>query len=182
MRLGDKADEGGDIVSGLLKSDLLLVMDHSLASSWNDAVEEGTKQGVVAGALLRVIHDMRAADVEEPSLNKAVKIYMDFALGRKYGQTEKPLPYSRQTILNCWYASRSVAHYWAALEYAKTQNSPYEGPREEIFRSRNDFQKFILIAGHMAKFAAEFVPKRAKPPHPLVPIKEQVREGLAGPV
>lgn len=178
IRLRDKVDESGNTVSGVLKSDLLLAIDHSIASTWNGAVEDGVRRGVVAGALLRVIHDMKATGVKEPSINKAVQTYQEFALGKKYGQTEKPLPYSKQTILNCWTSSKAVAHYWAALEYAKTANSPYEGPSKDIFRSRKDFQQFIVIANHLANFAADFVPKRAKPPHPLVPIDEQVRAGL----
>lgn len=170
--------EQGDTISGIAKNDLLLVMSIAVAVDWDSKIDLGVQQGSVAGALLGLVHDQYATGANEPSINKAVAIYQDFALGKRYGLTEKPLPYSRQTILSCWYTARPVAHYWAALELAKTESSPYAVPRDRIFHSPPDFCLFVEQSRIYADFAKNFIPKRSKPPLPLVTPQEQVRVGL----
>lgn len=134
---------------------------------------ESTKRGTVAGDLLGLIYEMHVRGVMEPSFGKAIKRYKEFALGLKYGDGDA-LKYSEQTLRNYFNEFANVAHFWAAFRlnqgpYAFTEDS------REVFHVETSFLKFLGVSKSIGSFAASFIPKRTKPPHPVIDQAQIVR-------
>lgn len=127
---------------------------------------EATKRGTVAGDLLALIYVMEAQNVNEPSFGKAVEHYKGFALGLKYGDGEA-LKYSEQTLRNYFDEFASVAHLWAAFRLNQGPYAYTEDPRS-VFHSPSDLLTFLGIAKDVGRFAESFIPKRTKPPRPVI--------------
>ena len=127
---------------------------------------EATKRGTVAGDLLALIYEMQARRAVEPSFGKAIEHYKGFALGLKYGDGEA-LKYSEQTLRSYFDEFASVAHLWAAF---RLNQGPYAYTKDpqSVFHSPEDLHTFLGIAKAVGQFAESFVPKRTKPPRPVI--------------
>lgn len=127
-----------------------------------------TKRGVVAGDFLASIFAMHSFPerFSEPSVRKAVKISQAFARHNKFGDGSS-LPSSPDSIRGCFRDFRSVAHLWAA--YRLHQSFPMRD-QSEILATNGAVVDFMGIAGLLQDFARWFIPKRAKPAHPLLDV------------
>jgi hypothetical protein len=128
--------------------------------------EEAVKKGSVAGDLLHLIYEMHARGLEEPSFGKALKEYQAFALGGKYGDGEA-LKYSEQTLRNFFSEYMPVAHLWAAFRLNRGPYAYAEHP-QDVFASSDMFRTFLGVAKGIGEFATTFIPKRTKPPKPVI--------------
>lgn len=130
---------------------------------------EAAKRGTVAGDLLTLIYKMNAGGHSEPSFGKAIEQYKSFALGLKYGDGES-LKYSEETLRTYFKDYASVSHLWAAFRF---NQGPYffaKDPRD-VFRTDKAFVDFLGVAKSIAQFASTFIPKRTKPPKPIVSLE-----------
>jgi len=136
------------------------------------AAANATKQGTVAGDLLALIYEMHARDMPEPSFGKAVEHYKAFALGLKYGDGEA-LKYSEQTLRNYFNAFESVSHLWAAFRLNMGPHAYTADPRD-IFHKPDSLTQFLGVAKAVGEFATTFIPKRTKPPRPVLDVEKMV--------
>jgi hypothetical protein len=122
---------------------------------------EATKHGTMAGDLLGLIYERHQLGREEPSLNKAIANYVEFALTsqHRFGNNQ-PLPRSKSHIRTGFDSYRSVAHLWAAYRFMKEATSTP--------LSATEVYPMLLLAQEIGFFATSFIPKRTRPPRPII--------------
>lgn len=138
----------------------------------NRAVE-ATKQGTVAGDLLKLIYEMHLRGAEEPSFGKAIDEYKQFAQRRRYGDI-KVLKRSEASLRRYFDSFESVAHLWAALRLNQGLY-PYTPAKTDVFHSREELHAMLGVAKAVGEFATNFTPKRTKPPKPVIDIDTLVK-------
>jgi hypothetical protein len=120
-----------------------------------------TKRGSLAGDLLGLIYERHKLGLDEPSLNKAIASYMEFALtsGQRFGD-RKPLLRSESQIRESFDSFRPVAHLWAAYRLMKDDaTTPL---------SATEIYPMLSLAQEIGSFATSFIPKRTRPPKPII--------------
>lgn len=134
---------------------------------------EAVKGGTIVGDLLATIYIMDAFKdrhdaFADPSFGKALHVIEKFAIGERFGD-ETPLPYSEGTIRKRWTEFESVAHLWAATRL--NQDYPFCEPGAWQ-HSVEACHKMLAAAAGILKFGTNYIPKRTKPPKPVVdPVK-----------
>lgn len=136
------------------------------------AAVDATKQGTVAGDLLALVYEMHVRDMPEPSFGKAIEQYKGFALGLKYGDGDA-LKYSEQTLRNYFDAFEAVSHLWAAFRLNMGPYAYTADPRD-IFHKPDALTQFLGVAKAVGEFATAFVPRRTKPPRPVLDVGKMV--------
>jgi len=129
---------------------------HELAE---DAYKTG-KKGLVAGALLKFLHDMAMSAVPEPSIKKAIFLYQSMFEGSNIS-----LPLSEQTIRDCWTEFKPVAHLWAAQHNNQLNPQLAEEQKPWVVL---DVLDFLTAAGVYQEFGCRFVPKRTRHAEPIL--------------
>jgi hypothetical protein len=140
---------------------LNLLIEAPSHSEFKRLATEATKQGNVAGDLLLLVYEMSRYGVAEPSLNKAIKRYKVFALGKKYGNGDA-LKYSEQTIRDYWKECQPVAHLWGAFRAARLLYG------KNVFRAENNFQKYLGMAKGLQEFIFTHTASRDKAARKLI--------------
>lgn len=136
------------------------------------AAGEATKQGTVAGDLLALVYEMHVKGLPEPSFGKAIEQYKKFAVGKKYGNGDA-LKYSEQTLRTYFDAFEPVSHLWAAFRLNMGPYAYTADPRDVFHKPESLFQ-FLGVARDVGEFATTFVPKRTKPPRPVLDVANMV--------
>ena len=144
--------------------DLQCTLKMPSGADWDREVTDAARSGCVAGALLFVMYQMHVNGDNEPSMNKAMRdVYAEWSLGRTFGDG-RPLPRSKQSLQDAWNRHCGVAHFWAALEAAKFDPTPYSCSRREVLKTDQGFVEFLGVARAIGEFATGFFVKRVKPP------------------
>jgi hypothetical protein len=151
---------------------LLALLDGPGGLEMKRLAAEATKRGTVAGDLLHLLYEMHARGVDEPSFGKALEHYKRFAPGLTYGDGEA-LKYSEQTLRTYFDEFRSVAHLWAAWRLNTGPYAYLPDPRQ-VFHDASSLQTFLGVAKGVADFATTFIPKRTKPPRPVIEINDLI--------
>lgn len=159
-------DGDGEKVVSLPSWMLQTLLDSPSHSEMVQLAADATKEGTVAGDLLGLIYEMHISGVAEPSFGKAIKRYKEFAIGLKYGDGDA-LKYSEQTLRNYFNEYASVAHFWAAF---RLNQGPYSFTKDarDVFHKEDSFLKFLGVSKSIGNFASSFIPKRTKPPRPVI--------------
>jgi hypothetical protein len=155
--------EGGNLT--VSTSDAKNLLDAPSRAEMRDEARDGTKRGTVAGDLLSLIYVDWRRRQPEPSLRSALLRYREWAIGRKYGDSS-PLLYSDAQLRRYLCQAEPSAHLWAALRLLKRVDDGEESYRAAF--SRHGMMFFLGVARELQDFATTFVPKRAKPPKPVV--------------
>lgn len=135
-------------------------------SEIHNLATEATKQGTVAGDLLGLMYEMHLRGVNEPSFGKAVEQYKEFAFGLRYGDSEA-LKRSEATLRNYFDAFEPVAHLWAAFRLNQGPYTFTTDPRD-VFHTSDGLKSMLGVAKTIGEFATTFIPKRTKPPKPVI--------------
>lgn len=133
------------------------------------ASETGIKHGTVAGDLLCLIYRDCQTNKPEPSMRSALAQYQDWSLGRKYGDGES-LKYSDMQLRRYFAAAAPAAHLWAAFRTLRGRDDGGEAYGAAF--SRGGMPYLLGLARAMQDFASTFVPKRTKPPKPVIALKD----------
>lgn len=127
---------------------------------------EGTKLGTVAGDLVSLYYQMHVFGAEEPSFSKALAEYKEFALGKRYGDGDA-MKISEQTLRTYFAEAKAVCHLWAAYRINRGPFAYLDNERD-AFRTPDGLRDLLGVAKAIGEFVSSFVPKRTKPPKPLV--------------
>ena len=97
-----------------------------------------------------------------PSVKRALHAVSKFAQSSKYGDGSA-VPAGESKLRQCWSRFAPVAPLWAAF----CLNSEYSFAAIETAH-REEVARFLGIAAGLRAFAVSFVPKRARPPVPIL--------------
>jgi hypothetical protein len=162
-RLAEKALEGEPSADSfpINRYALHLLIDAPSHAEFKKLATEATKRGNVAGDLLLSVDEQVRYGVPEPSLNKAIKRYKQFAIGNKYGDGDA-LKYSEQTIRDYWKECQPAAHLWGAFRAAQMLYG------KNVFSNANNFQKFLGMAKGLQEFVLTHTASRDKAARKLI--------------
>jgi hypothetical protein len=133
---------------------------------FNALATDSTKRACIAGDILSSLYLMWVLKIDEPSLNKAIHIEIDFAQGKGKKGNKKPkygdgdtLPVSESEYRKYWREYISVAHFWAAVRLQRSH--PFGDGKNPL--SEDNYQAFLGVAQAIFQFGSKFIPKRARP-------------------
>ncbi len=149
---------------------LRLVLNSPSFDQIKNEAKELFRGGIIAGDILSFVYLMHLTDTPEPSIRKAVYLLGHFYTETVYGDG-KPIPASEPQVRKYWNAYLSVSHLWAALRLVQGFGFTGLGNPIDILWGEN-LRKFIGIAEAIRLFGTSYIPKRVKPPVPLLPLKE----------
>jgi hypothetical protein len=142
-------------------ADLQLLLDAPSRNELDRAGAEGSKRGFVAGDLLGLMYEQWRMGQPEPSLRSALRRYREWAVGQSYGDGEA-LKYSDAQLRKYFEIAAPSAHLWAAFRL-----SPHLRRTKRAF-TRDGLPELLGVAMAIQTFATTFVPKRTKPPKPVI--------------
>jgi hypothetical protein len=176
-RLSQAVREAGHTTTTLVAiEDVQRALTASIGPELDRQCVDAVKEGSIAGMILRIIYESHQRGAEEPSFQKALLACRQFAPGKRYGDN-KPLRYAPMSIRRAWAAYEPVAHLWAALEFTK-QGAPQPSGMQfepDTFQDPTKRVRLLGMARAIGDFATTFVPKRKKPPEPLISPQSLVR-------
>ena len=156
---------GSDLGATASAGEIQALLDLSSRRELTDEAVRGVKTGTVAGDLLGLIYEQSHIGAPEPSLRDALKRYPQWAIGRTYGDGE-PLKYSNMQLRRYFHASTPSAHLWAAFRLLKLIDDGGASYRTAF--EPQGWPLLLGVARSVQEFAESFVPKRTKPPKPIV--------------
>lgn len=153
---------GPDTASAL---DIQAILDAPSRAELRIAAADGVKRGSVAGDLLAMLYEDWRLKKPEPSIRSALRHYRKWSLGKRYGDGTALL-YSDAQLRAFFDKAKPAAHLWAAFRLLNAVTD--RGKRYRTAFTRDGMPYFLGVAREMQDFATTFVPKRTKPPKPVV--------------
>jgi len=121
-----------------------------------------TKEGMVVGDLLSMIYLLNHFN-REPSMRRALHAFRKYAETTTYGD-RTPIPNSEPKVRECWSKFGPVAPLWAALRINRGYGF---APERAVFEPQH-IDKLLSVAAGLREFAVSFIPKRTRPPKPVL--------------
>ena len=160
-------DTGHTLTSSDLRDLLSVASGHELS----EASKIGTKQGTVAGDLLSLIYEHWRLDGDQPSMRKALSLYRQFAVDRKYGDGEA-LKRSDMQLRTYLEAAAPSAHLWAAHRLLKKIKD--RGKSYKAAFTAEGMPLFLGVAKELQDFAITYIPKGTKPAKPIIGVQDML--------
>ena len=156
---------GGDLSATASACDIQALLDLPSRRELSVEAGKGVKTGTVAGDLLALIYEQWCIGAPEPSMRDALERYPKWSIGKRYGDGE-PLKYSDMQLRRYFAASSPSAHLWAGYRLLQTIQDDGESYRTAFDPEGLPF--LLGVARSVQDFAESFIPKRTKPPKPIV--------------
>lgn len=146
---------------------LRILIDSPSNAQLKLAVTESRKGGMVTGDIMACLYLMERFEMPEPSINKAMHVCRAFAAQSAYGDGTA-MATSDGKMREYWNSFKGVSHLWAA----RRLEIGYPIVSLEDKFSRKHFNLHLACSQGLLEFATSFVPKRARPKAPILPLAE----------